>query len=442
MSYPPRGDFRPVGTAGAANTLPLPTADEPSAADCDFLLGLQYQALHYFLDNQTAGGLVLDRQGNRGPLRTEGLCSVAATGMGFIALALASVPPYRLLSPLTAAERIAAGLRAALEKLPHDHGILPHFVDADNGTVYGADAFSTVETAWLLAGGLWSAAFLGDARLAELALRLYDRVDWHYWTAPDEPDASGLIRHGKDADGRFLGCSWDRLNGETAFMYVLAAGAADSVALGAASWDALRPFAGTAGGARFHSADLGLFVFQYGLDLLDLDGWMAPGPVDLWAEAAVAVGANRSVCRAAADRFATYRRYWGLSAGDGPGDGPDGYAYRAYSPAGPLDGTAHLTATLASVAHSPGEVLENLYQANGERRLPTRGRYGFSTVNLDCGFVGRDMIGIDAGAAVLALDNYLAHGRVRRVFHQLPPVARALDRLGFLPRRPALLRAS
>ena len=100
MSYPHRGDVRPPTQATAATTLPPPDADEPSSADRDFLLGLQYQALHYFLDNQTAGGLMLDRQRNHGPLRADGLCSVAATGMGFIALALASAPPYRLLSPL------------------------------------------------------------------------------------------------------------------------------------------------------------------------------------------------------------------------------------------------------------------------------------------------------------------------------------------------------
>ena len=45
---------------------------------------------------------------------------------------------------------------------------------------------------------------------------------------------------------------------------------------------------GTAAGLRFVSADLGLFVFQYGLDLLDFRTWHVPGSLDLWAEAAVA----------------------------------------------------------------------------------------------------------------------------------------------------------
>ena len=36
--------------------------------------------------------------------------------------------------------------------------------------------------------------------------RLYGRVNWSYWTAPD-----GLLRHGKGRDGRFFACSWDRV---------------------------------------------------------------------------------------------------------------------------------------------------------------------------------------------------------------------------------------
>ena len=69
-----------------------------SADERGLLLHLQRQALDYFLENQLPCGLVLDRQHNRGPRRSHGLCSTSATGMGFIALALATAPPYRLLS--------------------------------------------------------------------------------------------------------------------------------------------------------------------------------------------------------------------------------------------------------------------------------------------------------------------------------------------------------
>ena len=393
----------------------------PSACDRAFLLGLQRQALQYFLDNQTADGLVFDRQSNFGSRRRHGLCSLAATGMGFIALALASAPPFRLLSAADAARRVGDGLRTVLGQLPHLDGVLPHFVDSDTFEVHGADVCSTVETGWLAAGALWAAAFLRDPRLEGLADCLYGRIDWRRWAAPN-----GLLRHGKGADGRRFACTWDRLNGETVFLYVLAAGAEDDRALPASCWEALDTFEGEAGGLRFGSADLGLFVFQYGLDLLELG--------ELWAEAGRAAEANRRVCRAAAGRYRTYRRFWGLSAGDGPGDPPARDSYRAYAPGGPIDGTAHLTAAAASVAHDPGPVLENLYQAERDRPLAARGRYGFGNVNLDRNWVGRDMVGIDAGALVLALDNFLAGDRVRAVFHGLPCVAAGCDRLGLAPR--------
>jgi hypothetical protein len=52
-------------------------------------------------------------------------------------------------------------------------------------------------------------------------------------------------------------------------------------------------------------------------------------------------------------------------------------------------------------------------------------------VNLDRGWVARDVVGIDLGAAVLALDNGLASERVRHVFHGLECVGRGLERFGF-----------
>jgi hypothetical protein len=77
-------------------------------------------------------------------------------------------------------------------------------------------------------------------------------------------------------------------------------------------------------------------------------------------------------------------------------------------------------------------VLENLHRAGEDPNTPL-GHYGFSNVNLDRGWVGRDMVAIDAGAAVLALDNFLADGRLRRSFHQLPCVCNGLHRIGFVP---------
>jgi hypothetical protein len=409
----------------------MPADTTLTAAERDFLLGLQRQALQYFLDNQAANGLILDRQANHEPLRPPGWCSTSATGMGLVALALASAEPYGLLTSAEAVARVGSAVRAALEHLPEDHGMMPHFIDAESGAVVGSDVVSTVDSSWLVAGALWAAAFLHESGLEAAAQRLYERVDWHYWTAPELPDSHGLLRHGKTSEGQFLGAAWDRLDGEVVHMYVLGAGAAPGRELSPGLWTALRCFCGTVAGLYFTNADLGLFAFQYGLDLLDLGHWRPPAPPDLMAEGTLAARANYLFCRHAAGRFATYHLYWGLSDGDAPGIPPQHDAYRSYGPGRPLDGTAHLTATLASVAHAPELVLHNLYRADRHTALGARGRYGFSPVNLDHHWVGRDMVGIDAGAAVLAVDNYLMDDRVRRVFGTVPCVVRGFERLGF-----------
>jgi hypothetical protein len=318
--------------------------------------------------------------------------------------------------------------------LPHSRGIMPHFLDAA-GMPVGKDVRSTIDTAWLVAGALWAAAFLGDAELQARAQESYDRIDYRYWTTQGSEPTPGLIRHGADRQGLFIPYTWDRLNGETIFLYVLAAGAKDQHAWPAAGWGAFRPNSGEVAGLRFNNADLGLFVFQYGLDLLDLQAWREPGGLDLAGQASLATEANFRYCRTGAERFETYRHYWGLSAGDGPGAGSSHDTYRCYAPGHDIDGTAHLTATLASVAQQPGLVLDNLLAARQERRLALLGRYGFGNVNLDRRWVARDMVGIDAGAAVLALDNYLWDDRVRQVFHELPAVACGLERLGFVRTR-------
>jgi hypothetical protein len=429
--------LRPFTHSSLADTLEQSVLAEDgedlAPADRLFLLQLQKQAMQYFLDSQVANGLILDRQHNGGSLHIQGLCSTAATGMGLIALTLAASPPFQLLTVSSAATRIRTALETVLHRLPHDHGVIPHFVDSSTCSVHGVDRCSTIETAWFLAGALWAGSFLQDRDVQLLATQLYERVDWHYWTVPESSDGSGLLRHGKGPDGRFLGHSWDRLNGETAFMYVLAAGAAGELAISAKSWATLRPFYGTVAGFRFNNADLGLFVFQYGLDLLDFRHWRAPGEVDLLAEAKLATLANHQVCRQAAATFATYRTYWGLSAGDGPGEPPARDTYRCYAPTGPVDGTSHLMATLAAVAHHPSAVLENMRAAQHDQRWRAHGRYGFSNINVDRSWVGRDIIGIDAGAAVLALDNFLTHGRVRSVFIGLPCARLGMERLGFIP---------
>jgi hypothetical protein len=382
---------------------------------------LQRQAIQYFIDNQLSHGLVLDRQRNLTRLNKHGLCSTSGTGMGLIAIALASAPQYQMLSRREAIARVRLCLRTALERLPREHGMMPHFVDSDTLAPVGMDVVSTIDSAWLVAGGLWAAEFLRDQELSRLAAGLYERIDWRYWAGGDK---RGWLHHGIGMDGKMLEARWDRLNGETAFMYVLAIGAREGRELSSDVWGSLRKRYGKVAGRRFVSADLGLFAFQYSLQLLDFKDSRWPGRVDLFLQAKRAVAANHEYCSRLAGAFKTYRRFWGLSAGDGPGgtDLPD--MYRAYAPGVGVDGTAHLTASIASIDVCPELVLANLRAARHSRIPGLHGRYGLSNVNVDRRWVSRDVVAIDLGAEVLALDNFLHGGRVRATFQRISCIRR------------------
>src|SRR6266851_10322093 len=124
------------------------TASDLTPAERAFLLHLQTLALRYFLDNHTPDGLFPDRQRNFGPRHVGRLRSTAATGMGLIAVALASAEPFRLLSRTEAVAFVGRALRAAAERLPHTRGVMPHFTDAA-GKPVGVDICSTIDSAWL-----------------------------------------------------------------------------------------------------------------------------------------------------------------------------------------------------------------------------------------------------------------------------------------------------
>lgn len=401
------------------------------------LVQLERDAFKYFLENQLDNGLVLDRQHNFGPRKKHGTCSLSATGMGLIAISLASSPEHHVISRDDARQRVRLALETCF-KLKHVQGMMPHFVDSRTLQPVGNDVISTIDSSWLVAGALWAANYLQDRELQDLAMKLYNRIDWQFWSVSDVKGGPPLIRHGMAADGQYLRGVWDRFNAETLFMYVLAAGASPDRALKRDSLLALRPFYGEVAGLRFPSADLGLFVFQYSAELLNLRKLPAPDNIDFTAVAKTAAEANYRACKNASTlrkssnvqgsqlpKFGTYALFWGLSAGDGPGGKAD--EYKEYGPQCLMDGTAHITATLASLSAAPKRVLENL--ANAELVPGIRGRYGYSNVNLDASWIGRDVVGIDLGAAVFAIDNVMYGNRVRRGFESVPVVRKALAEL-------------
>lgn len=423
-----RREFLPIlaGMAGGAMSVSTTVAAEYAPAQRERLLGIERDCLRYFLDNQTEHGLFLDRQRNNGDSYDCDIpCSMAATGMGFIALALAAQKDHNLLSRTEAVERCKHGMETALTLLPEDHGILPHFVIGSDLKPWGFDVSSTIDTAWCLAGASTAAELLDEDEGRRLAARLRERADWLYWT-----NGNGrLISHGKNDAGQFL-CHWNRLNGETAFMYILAAGAEPEKAISPDAWSKLEPCMGEAEGLMFASADLGLFTHQVGNHLIDLVSWQNPHNIDLLEHARLATKANILASARLGEKTKTFRTFWGISDGDCPGTAEKNTEYQ-YRPntIDNNDGTAHIASSIAAIEYDVfDEVMRNIDAAEA---IGARGRYGFNNVNLDQKWMSTDAVGFDVGNPCFSIENALHENRIRRAFHAIPDVQRGLARQGF-----------
>jgi hypothetical protein len=432
-----------------------------SSIEHQLLKNLLLRSLQYFIDNSygkkaapLVRGFTRDRQNNFGELDEGGDASTSATGMSFIAKALASDPEYHLLSPKQAIVEIQLALETALLWLERgEAGIGPHFVDA-NGNITGRDKFSTIDWSWLLIGAGWAAHFLQSPVLKKLFEELYRRADWRYWTHGSE---SGQLRHGRHENGSLLYYCWDHFNSEDVAMYVLATGAEENY-LPATVWRKLKPFRVNG----IASGDLGLFAHQLGLELFSAEKYLtAITGVNLLDEHRKAVDAH---LRASQENKCG--GFWGYSAGDNPSPyynensvtGNDGtvnlmssmasissmaslranpsavpyYQYKENSVTG-NDGTVNLTVANASLRVNKDAVMRNIKKASEAPWAgQLMGRYGLANINLSRPgkpWISKQAVGIDVGGAVLSIANFLRKDLIRAVFEDIPFVRTAIQRI-------------
>jgi hypothetical protein len=154
-------------------------------------------------------------------------------------------------------------------------------------------------------------------------------------------------------------------------------------------------------------------------DLRDPLGW------DYWVSSANATRINRQFCIDNASKRKTYGpQTWGLNASDGP----DGYI--AYGVPAPEDGTVSPSGALASILFTPDlskAAAREMYSRFGDRIW---GRYGFAdSFNVDRGWYDPDVIGIDLGMVLLAIEDYRT-GRIWKLLRSHPATVRALEAAG------------
>jgi hypothetical protein len=401
---------------------PAAAASQSKPLSGDALLQeVQHRAFKFFWEKSDPNtGLTNDRARNIGGEDHYTIASTASTGY-----ALASLPvavTHHWIGQTEAYDRALSTLRFVNTRLPNVHGWYYHFIDKHTGERAWNCELSSVDTCLLLLGALSAGEYWKGTEVQKLANTLYDRVDWS-WMRTDggtRPEKLTLSMGWKPESG-FLSANWDRYC-ELMLIYILAMGSKTDPQP-AACWSAWQrnvvtygPYTTLAGGPIFmHQMSHIYYNFK---DLRDGAGW------NYFVSSQIATQMNRQFCLDH-PRKSYSSNIWGLNACDGP----DGYT--AYGVPDKEDGTVSTTGAIASILFTP-----QLARASADETYRTFadkiwGRYGFSnSFNVDRSWYDADVIGIDLGMALLAIED-AATGLPWKLLASHPSTASALKKAGF-----------
>ena len=415
---------------------------------------LQRRTFGYFwqlADPRT--GLIPDRY------PTRSFSSIAATGFGLTAYVVGADRGY--VTRDDAARRTRTTLEflgqlpqgAAAAGVAGHRGFFYHFLHLDSGLRYRQVELSTIDTALLLSGVLCCQTFFDgqtedEARIRELADRLFRRVEWDWFLRP-----SGRLSMGWHPERGFLPAEWQGYN-EAMILYLLALGS-PTHPIPASSWQRWadtyqwRTYYGQA-----HVNFSPLFGHQYSHMFVDFrgiqDAYMRQKGIDYFENSRRATLSQHAYASDNPHRFRGYSAdVWGLTACDGPENatrpwGTEQLRVHTYWARGASalavrdDGTLAPTAVGGSVPFAPEICLPTLRKL-WEEYEPLIGEYGFrDAFNLSLGFdpdtasgwFDVDYLGIDQGPILIQLANH-QHGAIWNLMKRNGYLVQGLRRAGF-----------
>jgi len=411
----------------AASDLANPMPSTPSKTE-EQLQHLQRSAFAYFQhEANPLNGLVLDKTAPSWP------ASIAATG-----LALASYPiavERGFMTQEQATRRTLTTLRFFRDSpqgpepdATGHHGFYYHFLDMNTGRRAWDCELSTVDSAFLLAGMLATAAYFTDdtpdqREIRELADMLYQRADWQWMQT-----GGATICHGWKPETGFLPYRWQGYN-EGMLMYVLAL-ASPTHPLPASVYTA---WCSTYEWKNCYDTDYlyagPLFIHQLSHVWIDFrgikDAYMRGKGIDYFENSRRATRIQQCYAMDNPYDFVGYSAHcWGITASDGPGPATatvNGVKRRFYdyegrgAPYGIDDGTISPWAVVASLPFSPDIVLPAVHHYIHRLNLHDKHRYGFKAsfnpsfrgdAGAECGWVSPWHFGLNLGPIVLMIENY------------------------------------
>ena len=405
---------------------PPDTLTESLPPDDQLLQEVQRRAVRFFWEKaDPVTGLINDRSHNRGE-DNDTLASSAATGYGLAALPIGVENGW--INRNQAAARARTTLRFLLN-MPSQHGWVLHFLDKRNGQRAWGSEYSSIDTALLAAGaivcGQYFARDTANLDISALSDALYRRIDWRWMlTNNDTKPEKKVLSHGWWPETGFIPFDYGAYS-EAILLYLLGLGAPVNP-LPPNTWEAiarpLQTYHGIeslkAGPIFIHQMPSGFFYFAHQRDRLGFDYWVS---------STNAMKTHRQYCGDRAGEVQTYAQgFWSLNAGDGP----DGY--RAYGvPDGPDDGTVSPTGAICSITFTPELAISAARDLYAKLGTKLWGTYGFANAfNIDRNWYGPDVIGIDLGMALLAIENYRT-GLVWSLMNSFYSIAPAFRAAGF-----------
>jgi hypothetical protein len=421
----------------------LQVSAEPMAfkSDESFLEYLQATAFDYFWNEvSTETGLIRDRNEPESP------CSIAAVGFGLTAIGIGidhgwihrAAGRKRVLQVLRTLEAGAEG--SGKNGMMCYKGWFYHFLEMGSGTRYRNCEISSIDTALLMAGVLYSAEYFDAAELEEdeirtLARKLFERIDWRWMLNGETTLSMGWTpEHG------FIPARWEGYN-EASILYLLGIGTEGS-GLTRTNWEAWTrtyEWKKSYGYEFIHFPPL--FGHQYSACWIDFRGmsdeYLSGKGITYFENSRRATLAQRAYAMANPGGHKGYGpNLWGFTACDGPGRGGyTGYGARGAPPPENDDGTIAPTAAGGSLPFTPKESMAVLRSMYERFRPEIWCGYGFrDAFNLEANWWDPDVLGIDQGPILIMAEN-LRSGKVWKRMRKNKVVAQGLERVGFQPMR-------
>ena len=377
-----------------------------------------------------ATGLVADRAPADGSRQTD-VASIASVGFALSGIVVADDRGW--ITSDDAYERVLTTLRFLHDDMPHVRGFYYHFVDIHTGERVWECELSSVDTALLMAGVLTAGEYYAGTEAADLAERLYERIDWPWML-----NGGRTLSLGWKPESGFIPYYWENYS-EHLILQLLGLGS-PTHPLPPETWHAWRRSPLVQYDGMSFLSHPPLFVHQFSHAWVDFRG-LRDDYADYWYNSVLATRAQRRMAISMRDKFPHYgENLWGITSSDSE------YGYTAWGgpePSEHVNGTVVPCAAAGSIPFLPEKsiaAVRHMYETYGEQIWQ---KYGLvDAFNPHTGWAAKDVIGIDVGITLLMIENHRS-GLVWNTFMKSPHIQRAMKIANFRPHgMPAVAEAS